>query len=652
MHPHRHDADRSGRWVLALVALPAVWLAAVIIAPIDATFGAPGRFVLTALTFIILLAGLVGTVLNLRRYRAHLLVSRYSGATGAMKDTIQFALHERRLSTRGRLPLMVGAWSGLALTVLSRWPQCASIDDLRPAFAIFAGLCAVLLFLQPFHVRSHIVNAIYLRRYLRQQADHIGLRPRRWFNAGSKSQRRIAEEEGKFYAGGFDWNDDDLHKNAIILGAPGSGKTACVITVLLGSLIASRRDELSSSGILFDPKGAFHDKIGALCARLGRTGDLYILSAESWAEQGGTAASITWNPLDTPDSAIDVTSRIIVSMKLAGGVESRDSFFLDAARHFIRHSLTLLRAAMAPEPPSLLDIHGLCAEPADDPAEYRRLVGSLHRRYPDEVPAEIEAAVRYMETDWFPLPEKQRAGVRSTVNQLVDDFTAQPFSEMISGRSTIRIADLIDQGRILYVHLPLKKHERLSKILTNLIKLEFQREILRRVRKDRPSWLLADEYQTIFSSGEEQADSGFFEASRESRHANVVAAQNLSSFFKKSPNRSDVTNFFGLFAVKVFLRNTERETNEWASNLFGERSEIVVTMSEAARFDGWFKRNQTNYSRSTKALRIVPPEAFVELPIPMADDPSRQFAGSIVHLASRGTVAKLDLDWPIHRLLP
>lgn len=652
MDCHSQITDQSGRWTLVSVVLPAAWVAAVTLAPNDSAFGAPSRFALTALTFAILLIGLVSTVLNLRRYRARRLSCRFSGATRAMKDTIQFALHERRLSTRGRLPLMVGAWSGLALAVLSRWPQCAAIADLRPAFAISAGLCAVLLLLQPFYVRSHIVNAIYLKRYLRQQADHIGLRPRRWFRAGPKAQRSISAGEGRFHAGGFDWNDDDLHKNAIILGAPGSGKTACVINVLLGSLIESRRDGLTSSGILFDPKGALYDKIGTLCARLGRAIDLYILSAEDWAEQGGTAASITWNPLDTPDSAIDVTSRIIVSMKLAGGVESRDSFFLDAARHFIRHSLTLYRAAMAPEPPSLLDIHRLCAAPTDDPTEYRRLLASLHQRYPDEVPPEIEAAIQYMESEWFPLPEKQRAGVRSTVNQLVDDFTAQPFAEMISGRSTIRIADLIDQGRILYVHLPLKKHERLSKILTNLIKLEFQREILRRVRKERPSWLLADEYQTIFSSGEEQADSGFFEASRESRHANVVAAQNLSSFFKKSPNRSDVTNFFGLFAVKVFLRNTERDTNEWASNLFGERSEIVVTMSETARFDGWFKRNQTNYSRSTKALRIVPPEAFVELPIPMADDPSRQFAGSIVHLASRGTVAKLDLDWPIHRLPP
>src|SRR5262249_10135005 len=111
---------------------------------------------------------------------------------------------------------------------------------------------------------------------------------------------------------------------------------------------------------------------------------------------------------------------------------------------------------------------------------YERLIRILTRRYPDRVPIDVETAVDYFETEFRTLPDRQLAGVRSEVNHLADDFSTWPITEMISGRSTIRIADVIDQGKLLYVHLPLAGRERMSRILTNLIRLEFQREILRR----------------------------------------------------------------------------------------------------------------------------------------------------------------------------
>ena len=72
--------------------------------------------------------------------------------------------------------------------------------------------------------------------------------------------------------------------------------------------------------------------------------------------------------------------------------------------------------------------------------------------------------------------------------------------------------------------------ERVSPVLMTLLRLEFQREILRRPNKARRCFLFADEFQALYVSGENQGDSDFFESSRESNHANIVAAQNLSSF--------------------------------------------------------------------------------------------------------------------------
>jgi hypothetical protein len=120
---------------------------------------------------------------------------------------------------------------------------------------------------------------------------------------------------------------------------------------------------------------------------------------------------------------------------------------------------------------------------------------------------------------------------------------------------------------------------------------------------------------------------------------------------KRTRNAHDVKNFLGNCAVKIFLRQTEEETNRWASGLFGERSEIVVTTSEQAALDGsWSRRRHTSYGRATRSLPRVPIEAFVRLPIPVKGDGTQQFAGAIMHIASRGNTQQHRLDWPVHPL--
>lgn len=229
------------------------------------------------------------------------------------------------------------------------------------------------------------------------------------------------------------------------------------------------------------------------------------------------------------------------------------------------------------------------------------------------------------------------------LNALLDGLLASA----MSGPSTMRIADALDAGKILYVAMPLAVRPRLAMIVSTLVKLEVQNAVLRRVDKPRPSFFLCDEFQSFFTAGEGTGDSDFFQLSRQSRHANVVAAQNVSAFHKRTRNRDEVKNLFGNCAVKLFLRNTEAETNAFASALFGEVSMISVVPSEAAALDGAFRRTRTTYSRQARMVKAVPPETFTRLAIPVRGDPKRQHAESVVHLASRGETRRLDLDWKV-----
>jgi hypothetical protein len=333
-----------------------------------------------------------------------------------------------------------------------------------------------------------------------------------------------------------------------------------------------------------------------------------------------------------------------------------NSFFSDAARSFIRHALDLLRAADDRDPPSLLDIRRLATERPEegqsDSAFYLALTRAILARYPNfaAMPSATRDALDFFENEWRRMPDRQKGGVISSVTQLLDDFGVEPFAAMMTGRSTISIADIIDQGKILYVDLPIASRPRMATLVTGLIKLEFQREILRRVDKRRPSYLLADEYHLLWSAGEGQGDSEFFALSRQSNHSNIIAAQNISSFYRKSSNKDETRNFLGHFATKVFLRNTETETNSWASQLFGERSEITVGSNENASLDDPVTRSFTSYSRSASIARVVPPEAFSNLAIPLRGSRASNYAETIVHLAGRETTQRLDLAWRLNAL--
>jgi hypothetical protein len=124
------------------------------------------------------------------------------------------------------------------------------------------------------------------------------------------------------------------------------------------------------------------------------------------------------------------------------------------------------------------------------------------------------------------MADRQKSAVRGTITQLLDEFLVPPFRDIFTGRSTVSIEDVIDRGLLFYVHMPAANRERMSRIVNTLIKLEFERHVLQRPRKERPSFMLIDE--TVYTVGDGRGDSDFFEGSRESNHANVIAAQNIS----------------------------------------------------------------------------------------------------------------------------
>jgi len=354
-----------------------------------------------------------------------------------------------------------------------------------------------------------------------------------------------------------------------------------------------------------------------------------------------SARGIRWNPLDSEDDELEVAARFTAALQAVGMKSGdQDAFWLDSARKFIRHAIALLRI-VNPEgtPPSFAQINAIA--------------GSMKRlsEYADRVADDDprgDQCLPFFADEWSSLAENTRSSILAYITNMIDPFLMRPYSDVFAGRSDLRISDVVDGGKIVYVYMPIADKEAMSKVICTFVKLEFFREVLKRPNKERPSLFFCDEFQAFFTTTQGKGDADFFERSRQSNHANVIATQNLPALLKAASDRESVVqNLLGNCAVKIFLRNTDDKTNEYASKLFGQQ---VVAMAGGGFSQGHGRQGDSvNVSANRQYDQKVRQEEFVNLAVPSRGE-GIEYAETIVHLASRGRVTKEKLRWKVHPL--
>jgi hypothetical protein len=439
-----------------------------------------------------------------------------------------------------------------------------------------------------------------------------------------------------FQAGGETWSWEDLTKNCIVFGQTGSGKTVCVLNALLDGVLASTaRSAHPPSGLILDPKGDFCGKLRALCARHGREPDLLVIDPSRPAE------SLRWNPLDSPDDELELASRFAAVMECLGQKAGDDSFWVDSARKFIRHAIALIRLTNpAGQPPSFAQVGQLAASlPA--------VVDRTDRL--DYCDPSCDQCLNFFANEWCDLADNTRSSIQAHITNMIDPFLLRPYSELFAGRSTARLADVVEGGKILYVHMPIADKEAMARMVGTFVKLEYFREVLKRPNKKRSSFFLCDEFQVFFTAAQGKGDADFFERSRQSNHVNVIATQNLPALLKVTARKEVAQNLIGNCAVKIFLRNTDKETNEFASDLFGK--ELVAHGNSGGQAHGGLRLAVMGAAGQTSDQydQVIRPERFAELAIPSKAH-SVDYCEAITHLAARARMARRQRrqKWKIH----
>ena len=579
-----------------------------------------------------------------RDYAVSRLRWQYADASPAIRRNIE-RIGARRARFVARIGWAITIASGLwCLAILVGWPYL----PLPPGWGSVLGLLAVLAWLGvPIAAITGLRplrEAHELKRQVDEEMHASGARIR---DAASRETQRkqisarpveITAPLG-FRAGGYDWRWSDFYKNAAIFGMSGSGKTICVLNAVLDGLLGSSSETgKRCAGLILDPKGDFRDKIETLCRNYGRERDLVII------DPSNLDVSIRWNPLDSQDDALEVAGRFAAVMQILSDSSEVDAFWIDSATRLVQNILSLYRLVDPDAPPSLADVYE--AAMSDD------VLGDLIGRVPEEVFASRRSARRtadYFIEVWRPMPDNTRGSVRSYVSNMLGSFLVEPYDEIFAGKSDVTLGEVVDKGLILYVNMPIADREVMARVVSTFIKLEYYREVLKRPNKDRPSFFLCDEFQSFFTVGQGRGDPDAFERTRQSNHANIVAFQNINALLKQTKQREPVMNLLGNCAIKLFLRNTDDDTNKYASSLFGKHIENLggasVNVARGTRLSG----DSASFSGSDQYHDRVKPEEFTTLAVPSQEDRIHH-AEVIGHLAARAAVSQERQRWRVHPL--
>lgn len=533
----------------------------------------------------------------------------------------------------------------IALRVLSArvggsGPWVPALASYYESFRWLTYISIAIVILSPFILNSVIEEVVLTRRQYKDEFSQYDSssshkKPR---DAKNETSPVVVRPDGGFTAGEVDWEWSDLVKNCVIFGQPGSGKTVCVLNAMLEGILGSDCGSREpASALILDPKGDFSGKLEKLCRKYRRIDDLLVIDPDNLKK------SIRWNPFDSDDDELELATRFAAVLEAQGMKNDQDSFWIDSAKKFMRHSIALIRLTNEKEcPPSFQQIYDLVTSKETILDRVSRL---------DLEDPRCEQCLSFFANEWLQYASETRTSIQGNITNMIDPFLMQPYAELFSGRSTERISDMLAQGVILYVSMPVADKEAMSKMVCTFLKLEYFREVLKAKDKARKSFFLCDEFQVYFTTTQGKSDADFFERSRQSNHANLVAAQNLPALHKVTPKENLVENLLGQCAVKIFLRNTDVKTNEWSSKLFGQMIVNMAGSSSAGAGAGKRLPGMGAVSVSTNAQydAVVRPERFSALAIPSSSG-NINYAEAIIHLASREQKEKLhpNYKWTIH----
>jgi hypothetical protein len=448
-----------------------------------------------------------------------------------------------------------------------------------------------------------------------------------------------------------------LYTGLMLLGAPGTGKTSAGMYPFVDQLLRWRADDADRKvgGLVLEVKGDFCRQVREILARANRPRD-YIeiglgsqfcynplhndLDPYALAYAIGSLLNNLHGRSKEPfwqQAYTDLVKFVIMLRRLAAGYTTLSEvyqYILDDRR--IDLDVERLKTELS-HPPEVLVIrteeyhthyeknarwpHWFTEDPVHMAhcfdADLEQHANALHIPYvvrgtrSDAWKArlhQLDAIDRWYKSGWSALDMRLRSNIKEGIIVFLSLFDADPavhrtfcppadaYTKHPSPgmpRPLPPLEQLLERGQVLALNFPVAMNPALARALGVLLKLDFQRAVLRRIpdiaahpeRTWRDLLFVCDEYHAFATVGDTDptGDERAFALSRQARLIPIVATQSISSLRSALPGEESWRTLLQCFRTKLFLATSDEFTARTAADLCGRRDRLKAqyTLSEA-----------------------------------------------------------------------
>lgn len=367
-----------------------------------------------------------------------------------------------------------------------------------------------------------------------------------------------------------------LFQNILVTGTIGTGKTASALYPFTKQLISYKSDIHSQkiALLILDVKGNYYSKVKEFSAEYNRENDLITVSLDS---------GLKYNPLDKPNlSPIVLANRLKTILTLFSS-NNTESYWLDKTEQILSEAIKFCRLYNN-NYVTFLEIHKLIMFPE---YYYQKLKlikeNFLNNKYNKVQAYDLLTCIDFFEKEFFSLDSRTISILKSEISRITGFFVSdyqvsQTFCPQKKDINFNGFSDMLNSGKIVVLNMNIAEYKNLSKIIAAYLKLDFQSEVLSRLKTPnniRTSAFISDEYQEYITS----TDADFYAQSREAKCINIVATQSYTSLLNTLKDDSTLKVILQNLINKLWFRTDDIFTIEEAQKLIGKEDKLKFSTS-------------------------------------------------------------------------
>ena len=367
--------------------------------------------------------------------------------------------------------------------------------------------------------------------------------------------------------GGVRWNEEDFCRGWEIAGRTGSGKTASAVVPIIHALKKNRPE----IGILaLDTKGDLSEPLAAIAKDLHCEKDLVQIEVRPDDAPPDWKPSYTMNFLADSSIPFSTYAKILVDVATAAGQKGGQVFFKNAAQSAIQNGFTALRVLR----------HGItidnCCNIINDLSQLKTITEQL-TELAGKQPQHQELKDYFVELQ--KQPPEQLSGIRSTVFNYLQPFTATDIAEVFCPMDPTFTLSEIDQGKLISVKIP-QKYQVEKKYVSLLLKVLFYLHALRRYdlageerRKKNLIVMVLDEAQeTVLISEDGISDYNVVDKIRGARATTINSTQSPTSYIPPMGSREKADVFLLNLGNKIYFTAADKQASDMIADSIGKRT--------------------------------------------------------------------------------